>query len=111
MSKKRTDLPKCRLDQGRLKPYGEVRQELLADPEVALEYDRLKIKREAAETLARARKKKGMTQQEVAERAGTTQSAIARLESARGGIPSLALLDRVARALGLALALQFRPVG
>jgi len=49
----------------------------------------------------KARASAGLTQAEVAERVGTTQSAIARLESgARKHSPSIATLQRYARALG-----------
>jgi transcriptional regulator with XRE-family HTH domain len=49
----------------------------------------------------KARTKTGLTQAEVAERMGTTQSAVARLESANANhSPSLATLQRYAQALG-----------
>jgi transcriptional regulator with XRE-family HTH domain len=49
----------------------------------------------------KARAATGFTQAEVAARVGTTQSAIARLESAsRKHSPSIATLQRYARALG-----------
>jgi len=52
------------------------------------------------------REKRGLTQKELAERLGTTQSAIARLEA--GNIaPSLPVLDKVAAALGLELVVSF----
>jgi transcriptional regulator with XRE-family HTH domain len=48
-----------------------------------------------------ARLKSGLTQAEVAERIGTTQSAIARLESAASKhSPSIATLQKYAHALG-----------
>lgn len=50
------------------------------------------------------REKKGLSQRELAERVGTTQSAIARLEA--GNIsPSLPTLDKVAAALGAEVTL------
>ena len=49
----------------------------------------------------------GLTQAEVAARVGTTQSAIARLESAtRKHSPSIATLRRYARALGYRVELR-----
>ena len=51
------------------------------------------------------RERKGLSQRELAERVGTTQSAIARLEA--GNIsPSLPTLDKVARALGAEVSLS-----
>jgi DNA-binding XRE family transcriptional regulator len=50
------------------------------------------------------REKKGLSQRELAERVGTTQSAIARLEA--GNIsPSLPTLDKIAHALGAEVSL------
>lgn len=52
------------------------------------------------------REKRGLSQRELAERLGTTQSAIARLEA--GNItPRLATLDKVADALGVELVVSF----
>ena len=51
------------------------------------------------------REKKGLSQRELAERVGTTQSAIARLEA--GNIsPSLPTLDKIAHALGAEVSLS-----
>jgi ribosome-binding protein aMBF1 (putative translation factor) len=51
------------------------------------------------------REKKGLSQRELAERVGTTQSAIARLEA--GNIsPSLPTLDKIAYALGAEVNLR-----
>jgi transcriptional regulator with XRE-family HTH domain len=83
----------------------EVHRRILRDPEVRLHYDELRIRDEIGLALAGARRKAGLTQAEVASRAQTTQSVIARLEGCRGGIPSLPLLDRIARAVGLHLSI------
>ena len=51
------------------------------------------------------REKKGLSQRQLAERVGTTQSAIARLEA--GNIsPSLPTLDKIAHALGAEVSLS-----
>ena len=53
------------------------------------------------------RKSRGLTQTELAERMGTTQPVVARLEA--GGVtPSLDTLRRAADALGLDLVVDFR---
>lgn len=56
--------------------------------------------------LTRARLRAGLTQAEVAQRIGTTQSAISRAESGRR-MPSIAFLDRFARAVGHPITLTF----
>jgi ribosome-binding protein aMBF1 (putative translation factor) len=48
----------------------------------------------------------GLTQTELAKRAGTTQSVIARLEDAEYTGHSLAMLERIALACGVALRLH-----
>ncbi len=52
------------------------------------------------------REKRGLSQRELAERLGTTQSAVARLEAGNVS-PSLPTLDRVAEALGVELVVSF----
>jgi len=50
----------------------------------------------------------GLSQTELAERAGTSQSAIARYERARA-LPSLTTLYRLVRACGLELRMRLEP--
>jgi len=60
------------------------------------------------EAVRRARQSHGWTQAELAERAGTSQPSIARLE--RGQVsPTVMTLDRIARALGTDLLIDFEP--
>ncbi|HEX6330072.1 MAG TPA: helix-turn-helix transcriptional regulator [Actinomycetota bacterium] len=49
--------------------------------------------------VTRRRQQAGLTQRELAERIGTTQPAISKIEAGRT-LPSLGLLERVARATG-----------
>ena len=54
----------------------------------------------------RLREERGLSQRELAERMGTSQSVIARLEA--GGVePTIATLDRVAAALDVELDIHF----
>jgi transcriptional regulator with XRE-family HTH domain len=52
------------------------------------------------------REKRGLSQRELAERLGTTQSAVARLEAGNVS-PTLPTLDKVAEALGVELVISF----
>jgi DNA-binding XRE family transcriptional regulator len=64
-------------------------------------YDGLEDEFAFLDEVLKARARAGLTQAEVAKKVGTTQSAIARLESgARKHSPSIATLQRYARALG-----------
>ena len=60
---------------------------------------------EVAETVFRARETAGLTQAELARRMGTTQSAIAAIESG-ARTPTVELLDRLARACGGRLTIR-----
>ncbi|MFL5796613.1 MAG: helix-turn-helix transcriptional regulator [Actinomycetota bacterium] len=60
--------------------------------------------------VAQARRDAGLTQAELAERMGTTQSAVSRLESGRS-VPSLPVLQKVARATGRPIEIVVEPEG
>ena len=73
----------------------------LARPEVRKAYDDLAGEFAFLDEVLKARVASGLTQAEVAARIGTTQSAIARLESAAPKhSPSIATLQRYASAMG-----------
>ena len=77
------------------------RTRALRNPGVRRVYDELDDEFAFLDEVLKARARAGLTQAEVAARVGTTQSAIARLESgARKHSPSIATLQRYARALG-----------
>ena len=78
-----------------------LRARTLARPDVKAEYERLKPEFAFLDQVLAARKAAGLTQADVARRIGTTQSAIARLESGSGKhLPSLATLHKYANAVG-----------
>jgi transcriptional regulator with XRE-family HTH domain len=63
----------------------------------------------AAELLRRARLRHGLTQQQLAIRAGTSQAAVSRIE--RGVVsPSMATIERLVGLLGEELRLSAEPV-
>ncbi|MBM4183500.1 MAG: helix-turn-helix transcriptional regulator [Gemmatimonadetes bacterium] len=57
-----------------------------------------------------ARQRAGLSQKELAERAGTSQPAIARIESGRGSV-TLATLTRMVAAAGFELVMELSPGG
>jgi len=69
-------------------------------------YDALALEYEVVGQLLKARARAGLTQDAVAERMGTTKSAISRLESAGKHAPSLATLKRYASAVGCELQVK-----
>jgi transcriptional regulator with XRE-family HTH domain len=60
------------------------------------------------ELVREARKRAGLTQAELAARAGTTQSAIARLESGRVS-PALEQVERLLKLCGFMLVVELAP--
>ena len=74
-------------------------QEYLAELKRSPEFREAWAKYELAHQIVRLRIERGLTQAQLAERVGTTQSSIARLESGSRE-PSLSFLRRVVKALG-----------
>lgn len=79
----------------------------LARPDVKKAYDDLAEEFAFLDEVLKARSESGLTQAEVATRIGTTQSAIARLESAEPKhSPSIVTLQKYAKALGYTVELR-----
>ena len=78
-----------------------------ADPEIQEEYETLRLRRTIIDRLRSLREQKKWTQQELADAAGVTRSAIARLESAEHS-PRLETLHAVARVLGYDVDVRFK---
>ena len=72
-------------------------------------YDALALEYALADQMLRARARAGLTQDAVAERMGTTKSAVSRLESTGKHAPSLATLKRYAEAVGCELQVKLVP--
>lgn len=78
-------------------PFGKFKAQILANPKVKAEYDSLAPEFEISAELIRARLRAGLSQAQLAARMGTSQSAIARLESGQT-LPSTKTLLRLAAA-------------
>jgi DNA-binding XRE family transcriptional regulator len=75
------------------------------DPAFRTAYEKLGTEFEIARMLIAARAKAGLTQVQLAKKMGTTQSAIARLESGKR-MPSIETLESYARATGCELRIR-----
>ena len=80
--------------------HKQIRAAAMARPEVKAEFAALADEYALLDEFLKARAAQGLTQAQVAQKIGTTQSAVARMESGQGKhSPSLATLSRYADAL------------
>lgn len=80
-----------------MKKLATLKREMLKNPEVRKAYEAVKPEYEIARELIRARTRAGLSQSEIAQRMGTTQSAVARMESGTH-VVSISTLIRFAEA-------------
>ena len=92
----------------RMNDLHELTDELIKDPEFKKEYDALQPERDLTMSLVMARKKAGLTQAELSEKTGISQSDISRLENGSRN-PTIALLNRIANALNATCRIEFVP--
>lgn len=85
----------------------QLKAELLQDPEFRAEYEKLQPQYQIARQVIAARIQKNMSQEELAEKIGTGQAVISRLEGMQQK-PSLSLLERVAKALETKISLTIQ---
>ncbi len=77
------------------------------DPEYAKEYDALEEEFALASAVIEARINAKLTQAQLAEKMGTSQAQIAKLEG--GQMPSMRTLEKLATATGTQLKVSFEP--
>lgn len=88
-----------------MKSWKTLKRELLSNKKVAREYRRLTPRYQAVSQLIEARRKRGYTQSQLAQKLRTRQSAVARLESGEENL-TLDLLEKFATALKLRVAIR-----
>ncbi|MGH3797334.1 MAG: helix-turn-helix domain-containing protein [Pseudonocardiaceae bacterium] len=85
-----------------------LRSRRMAEPGAAEAYDAARLAFELGRQVRELRVQLGLSQTELARRAGMTQPAVARFE-AGGTVPTLPVLERLARSLGAQLTVQLTP--
>ena len=92
-----------------MRSFEAYKRKMMKNPAFKKEYDALEEEFAIAGQLIAARGRAKLTQEEVARRMGTSQSAVARLESGRS--PSLSSLKRYAQATGHKVEIKLAKLG
>jgi HTH-type transcriptional regulator/antitoxin HipB len=90
--------------------WAAIKQGRTASSDVHAGYDRARRAYDLGHEVQELRHERGITQAALAKRAGTTQTAIARIE-AGGVMPTIDSLDRIGAALGVTLTVRFDEIG
>ena len=93
-----------------MRTYRDVKKEFLADSAFRKEYEGLGPDFELIEAIVRRRTELKMTQKELAEKLGTGQAVISRLESGNAN-PTIGSLAEIAKALNADLHIALKPKG
>jgi len=87
--------------------YKDFKKRLLKNKNIKKEYERLRPEHEVLDKIISLRIKSNLTQEELANKLNTKQSAISRLE--RGMInPTMTFLNKLASVFGKKLVVEFR---
>ncbi|OON87060.1 transcriptional regulator [Oribacterium sp. C9] len=90
--------------------YKDYKEKALQNADVKAEYDALQPEYDIIQALIEARNAQNITQRELAVKTGITQADISRIENGTRN-PSLAMVKRIAKGLGMRLRLEFIPTG
>lgn len=88
--------------------FDKFKEESLKNPKIKAAYDKLQPEFAIIDALIKSRVKNNMTQRQLANKMGTKQSVISRLEIGRAN-PTFSFLKRLAKALNSNLEINFNP--
>lgn len=89
--------------------FDDYLNEQLKNPEFREEYDALEPEFSIIQSMIDARRETGITQKQLSERTGISQSDISKFERG-GGNPSIRTLRRLAVGLGMRVKIEFQPL-
>lgn len=89
--------------------FDDYLNEQLKNPEFREEYDALEPEFSIIQSMIDARRETGITQKQLSERTGISQSDISKFERG-GGNPSIRTLRRSAAGLGMRVKIEFQPL-
>ena len=90
-----------------VRTFKSMLREELKDPEFKRHYDDERQALKLAIKIAALREQKGLSQQELAKRMGTSQQAISRIESGEYEGFTLKTLEKIAEATGMKVKIDF----
>ncbi|GHV58841.1 hypothetical protein AGMMS49579_26440 [Spirochaetia bacterium] len=88
--------------------FGELLKSEMKDEQFRKEYEQLEDEFNLAEEVLKLRQKQNLSQNDLAKIAGTSQSAIARLESGKYQNVSLSFLRKIGKALNVIPEVHFK---
>jgi len=91
-----------------MKNWKKLKKEILKDSAVKEAYEALGVEYQIIKEVIRLRNKNKITQNELANKMGTSQSALSRFESGSMKNPSLDFLKRIAEGLNMKLNISFK---
>lgn len=91
-----------------MKPFATIKANLMTNPDTRANFEAMAEEFDMARQLIEARTRAHLTQLEVAQRMGTTQSVVARLASGKRP-PSLRSVQRYAQAEGGRMVVRIEP--
>jgi ribosome-binding protein aMBF1 (putative translation factor) len=86
--------------------FDDYLEEMLKDPLFKEAYDALEVKYAIISSIIRLRNERGLTQAQLAEKMGTKQAALSRMESGNYN-PSVKFLEKLAKGLDAKLTITF----
>ena len=89
--------------------YKEFLDEKLKNPEFKKEWDELEPEFQLIKAMLQGREEQNLSQRQLADRTGVTQSDISKIESGEAN-PTLETLKKLAKGLGMNLSISFTPI-
>ena len=95
------------MKKGKVRTFRRRLGEELKDPEFRAHYEEERQALKLAMKIAKLREKRGLSQQQLAKRMGTSQQSISRIESGEYGGFTLKTLEKIAEATGTRVKIEF----
>ena len=93
---------------GKPTTFSSLKKELLNDPEIKAEYDRLTLEEQIRDAVIKFRKENSMTQTRLAKELGVSQAEVSKIEGGTAN-STIATITRLAAAMNSNVTIEFAP--